>query len=231
MRTSLTFLTLLAAASSAVAAPVPAHDARSGPVQKVVSGHRRSDSRVVVDMQEHLVSPSTTSQDQLTSRQTDKSNKSNMNKGQNMSNEYKSSKNAMESETNRVKEAVKKIENRRSRSTKRAVVSLFPEQDPGPKAGMVDAFMKDADAHVIQTPGQDKTIVDVKTDDMDAKVNLPKDAPAPVTDATGQPAGQPQNEDEELFRGKGVSLNSKMGPVDGVVDDGNGGPQGVEVSY
>ena len=56
MRTSLTFLTLLAAASSAVAAPLPAHEAGSGAVQKIVSSHRRSDSRVVVDMQEHLVS-------------------------------------------------------------------------------------------------------------------------------------------------------------------------------
>jgi hypothetical protein len=57
MRTSLTFLTLLAAAGSAVAAPVPASNGGNGAVQKIVSGHhRRSDSQVMVDMKEHLVS-------------------------------------------------------------------------------------------------------------------------------------------------------------------------------
>jgi hypothetical protein len=58
MRTSLTFLTLLAAAGSAVAAPVPASNGGKGAVQKIVSGHhRRSDSQVMVDMTEYLVSP------------------------------------------------------------------------------------------------------------------------------------------------------------------------------
>lgn len=58
MRTSLTFLSLLAVAGSAVAAPVPASNSGNGAVQKIVSGHhRRSDSTVNVDMTEHLVSP------------------------------------------------------------------------------------------------------------------------------------------------------------------------------
>jgi hypothetical protein len=69
MRTSLTILTLLAAAGTAVAAPTPhadrhhgehhgKHGSVGGAVQKIVSGnHRRSDSRVVVDMTEHAVSP------------------------------------------------------------------------------------------------------------------------------------------------------------------------------
>ena len=148
-----------------------------------------------------------------------------------MNNEYKSSKNAMKSETNRVKEAVNRIENRRSRSTKRANVALFPEQDPGPKAGMVDASMKNADAHVIQTPGKDRTIVDANAGGMDAKVNLPKDTPAPVKEATKpQSQGQADKETETLFGGNGASLSSKKGPMDGVVNDGKGGPQGVEVS-
>jgi len=57
MRTSLTFLTLLAAAGSAVAAPVPASNMGNGAVQKIVSGHhRRSDSQVMVDLKEHMVS-------------------------------------------------------------------------------------------------------------------------------------------------------------------------------
>jgi len=59
MRTSLTFLTLLAAAGSAVAAPVPASNMGNGAVQKIVSGHhRRSDSQVMVDLKEHMVSQS-----------------------------------------------------------------------------------------------------------------------------------------------------------------------------
>jgi hypothetical protein len=57
MRTSLTFLTLLAAAGSAVAAPIPASNMGNGAVQKIVSGHhRRSDSQVMVDLKEHMVS-------------------------------------------------------------------------------------------------------------------------------------------------------------------------------
>jgi hypothetical protein len=59
MRTSLTFLTLLAAAGSAVAAPVPASNMGNGAVQKIVSGHhRRSDSQIMVDLKEHMVSQS-----------------------------------------------------------------------------------------------------------------------------------------------------------------------------
>lgn len=98
---------------------------------------------------------------------------------------------------------------------------------------MVDASNKQAETHVIQTPGKDKTIVDVKAGDMDAKVNLPKDSPAFVKDAS-KPVGsgtksnsRPQNEGDQLFRGNGVSLNSK--PLDGVTNNGKGGPQGIEV--
>lgn len=91
-----------------------------------------------------------------------------------MTKEYKDTEKGIKSDKHAVKAVVKNVENRRSRSTKRAIVSLFPDQDPGSKAGVADAHMKDADAHVIQTPGKDKTIVDVKAGDMDAKVNLPR---------------------------------------------------------
>jgi len=100
---------------------------------------------------------------------------------------------------------------------------------------MVDASNRNAESHIIQTPGKDKTIVDAKAADMDAKVNLPKDSPAFVKDAS-KPVGsgtksnsQPQNEGDQLFRGNGVSLNSR--PLDGIVNDGNGGPQGLEVCH
>jgi hypothetical protein len=100
---------------------------------------------------------------------------------------------------------------------------------------MVDASNKHAESHIIQTPGKDKTIVGVKAGDMDAKVNLPTDSPAFVKDAS-KPVGsgtksnsQPQNEGDQLFKGNGVSLNSR--PLDGIVNDGNGGPQGLEVCH
>ena len=47
------------------------------------------------------------------------------------------------------------------------------------------------------------------------------------------PAGQTQHEEDSLFKGTGVSLGSlggKNGPLNGVVNDGKGGPQGIEVS-
>jgi hypothetical protein len=154
-----------------------------------------------------------------------------------MTKEYKDSEKEIKSDKHAVKAAAKNVENRRSRSTKRAIVSLFPDQDPGSKAGVADAQMKDADAHVIQTPGKDKTIVDVKAGDMDAKVNLPKDTPAPVKDASKpvtngsatKSDAKPQNEGDQLFKGNGISLSGKKGPLDGVVNDGKGGPQGLEV--
>ena len=272
MRTSLTFLTLLAAAGTAVAAPVPASNGGNGAIQKIVSGHhRRSDSQVMVDLTEHLVSNTLDIiRNQLICQTDHKSYKSNK---QEMTKEYKESEKDVKSDKQAVKAAGKKFENRRSRSNKRAIVSLFPDQDPGSKAGVVDASNKDANAHLIQTPGKDRTIVDVKAGDIDAKVNLPKDTPAPVKDASmthpsthnpqGQvkheeddlfkgvgvslgskkgpvsgaplksPAGQTQHEEDSLFKGTGVSLGSlggKNGPLNGVVNDGKGGPQGIEVS-
>jgi len=169
----------------------------------------------------------------LTKIQTD--SKSYKSSKQNATKEYKDSEKDVKSDKQTVQAAGKKFENRRSRSTKRAIVSLFPDQDPGSKAGMVDASNKQAETHIIQTPGKDKTIVDAKAGDMDVKVNLPKDSPAFVKDAS-KPVGsgtksksRPQNEGDQLFRGNGVSLNSK--PLDGIVNNGKGGPQGIEVCH
>jgi hypothetical protein len=124
-----------------------------------------------------------------------------------------------------IKASEQKVENRRSR---RAVVSLFPDQDPGSKAGVADAKMDKMNAHVIQTPGKDQTIVDVQSGKMDGKVNLPKEVPAPVkemtddtkvnTNGNGTGNNQPQNVGDDLFGGVGQSLSGK------------GGPPGAEVS-
>jgi hypothetical protein len=137
-----------------------------------------------------------------------------------MENDIKSSKHAIKAEKH-------KVENRRSR---RNVVTLFPEQDPGPKAGVADAKMGGMKAHVIQTPGKDQTIVDVNMGKENAKVNLPKESPGPVKGTTGNGNGngtgqgntRPQTEDESLFGGLGQNLSGKNGPL-------NGGP-GIEAS-
>lgn len=110
-----------------------------------------------------------------------------------------------------------------------AVIEMFPSKAPSQKAGLVDAGTPhNGEAHVLQTPGDDRTIVHVNAGAADAKVNFPKEDPV-RDEANGQ-----MNDGENVFNNGGSNLagvRPSGRPLDGVINDGQGGPQGLEVSH
>lgn len=108
-----------------------------------------------------------------------------------------------------------------------ALVEVFPSKAPSQKAGMVDASTpKNGEAHIIKTPGPDKTIVNVNAQGMNAKVNLP--AQDPVRDSA---KGEAKDGEQTFNNGsKNLVGLGNARPLDGITDDGKGGPQGLEVS-
>lgn len=64
-----------------------------------------------------------------------------------------------------------------ARRSRRDLVTMFPSKSPGPDAGLADASSKNTSAHLVQTPGQDKTIIDVDAGKADMKLNMPTSGP------------------------------------------------------
>lgn len=110
-----------------------------------------------------------------------------------------------------------------------AIIQVLPSKAPSQKAGVVDAGIpNNGEAHVLQTPGDDKTIVHVNAGAVDAKVNLPKGDPA-RDQANGQ-----MNDGGNVFNNGGSNLAAVRPsgrPLSGIANDGQGGPQGLEVSH
>lgn len=106
-------------------------------------------------------------------------------------------------------------------------IEMFPSKEPSQKAGLVDVgTTHNGEAHVLQTPGKDKTIVDVNAGSMDVKVNMPKEDPV------RQEVKGDTKQSDQVFKNGGSNLVGIKagGPLNGVINDGKGGPQGLEVS-
>lgn len=220
----ITLLALVATATTSVASPLP--PTIEHVLNKVTGGHRRSDSMALeLGLEGLKVCPPSG----LTYRPlvvTDHSKKHH--ELVNVDAEVKHHGNSHRSlSVNESVEAVAQVKppSRSRVYSKRHVVDSLPSKAPASDAGLVDVHAIAGDAHVVQTPGKDKTIVDVNPGPVDVKVNLPTEGPVKdgIHDAP--------KEADDAFKGAGKNpAGKKGGPLDGMVNDGKGGPQGLEVS-